>query len=66
MATMTICRGKWFSVSGNMFLLTVPRTFGDYCLVSALKVIRYLAAVMAIIGFSGALITTVTLRIFIL
>ena len=56
-ATMTICRGKWFFY---LFLLSVPRTFVHYCLVSNLKDKSYLAAIMAIIGCSGALITIVT------
>ena len=27
-ATMSICRRKWFFIS---FFLSVPRTFGEYC-----------------------------------
>ena len=30
----------------HLFLLSVPRTFGDYCLVSHLKDRRYLAAII--------------------
>ena len=30
----------------HLFLLSVPRTFGDYCLVSNLKDRAYLAAIM--------------------
>ena len=30
-ATMTICRGKWFFICFFFRFLSVPRTFGDYC-----------------------------------